>query len=372
MAVIGSLYFIVFIKLIMLSVITMDQRGKKYTGLSLFISFVSLVLLAGLREASPDQQTYALIFQNTQSLFSPLVYGAKEQFSNVEVGFLALLSVIKTVTANETLMFIMLAGVTIGPIVYASKRLSPYPLLSILIYFSWFYYFNLGALRHALISSLLLLTIVFVVDNKFFKTWASYITPVLIHKVGLFIGIVYLVKKLKLEARTYFAILLISLGVAIFGGIFFLLFEFFSDYLPEAWNEKLYLYVTFSESGAFDTNFAGSERILKGSTIKQLFVVLVCLRYFSALRLKFRNKFDIIFGLYISSIIVGLIFIDFKIVSDRVSNYLSISEIILLPMVLSIVVMRDRILILFAIFSLMFLQLSMLYGNQLYLYKTAL
>ena len=372
MAVIGSVYFIIFIILIMLSVITIDQRGKKYTDLSLFISFVILVLLAGLRESSPDQQSYALAFQNTQSLFSRFVYGAKEQLFDMEVGFAVLLSVIKTVTANETLMFIMLAGIIIGPVVYASKRLSPYPLLSILIYFCWFYYFNLGALRHALISSLLLLTVVFVVNNKFLKTWASYITPVLIHKTGLFIGIVYLVQKFKLEARTYFAILIISFSVAIFGGIFFLTFELFSDYLPEAWNEKFYLYVALSENGAFDTNFAGSEKILKGSTIKQLFVVFISLLYFSALRLKFRNKFNIIFGLYISSIIMMFIFIDFKIVSDRLSNYLAITEIILLPMILSIVVIRDRIRMLLPIVSLMFIQLSMLYGNQLYLYKMAL
>jgi hypothetical protein len=372
MAVIGSVYFIVYIILTILSLLTIDQRGKKYTNISLFISFLILVLLAGLRKASPDQEIYAFTFHNTQSLFSTLLYGANEQFSHMEVGFLVLLSAIKALTADETLMFIILAGIIIGPVIYASKRLSPYPVLSILIYFCWFYYSNLGALRHALISSLLLLTIVFVVNNKFVKTWALYMTSVLFHKAGLFIGIVYLVKKIKPIARTYFVLLIISLSIAVFGGIFILIFDLFSDYLPENWSEKFYLYVALSESGSFDTNFAGSESILKGSTFKPLFVVCVSLLYFSALRLKFSNTFDIIFGLYISSIFLMFIFIDFKIVSDRVSNYLAISEIILLPMVLSIVAMRDRIFILFAVLGFMFIQLSMLYGNQLYLYKMAL
>jgi hypothetical protein len=371
-AVIGSVYFIVYVILIILSLITIDQRGKKYTNISLFISFVILVLLAGLREASPDQKTYALAFQNSQPVYSMLLHGVKEQSSHIETGFMVLLSVIKMVTVDETLMFIILASIIVGPVVYASKRLSPYPVLSILIYFCWFYYSNLGALRHALVSSLLLLSVVFVVNNKFFKTWALYIIPVLIQKVGLFIGILYLIKRLKPKARTYFAILIISLSIAIFGGIFVLIFELFSDYLPVNWSEKFYLYMALSESRAFDTNFGGSESILKGSAIKPLFVVLISLLYFSALRLKFRNKFDIIFGLYISSIFIMFIFIDFKIVSDRVSNYLAISEIILLPMILSIVAMRDRIFILFAVFSFMMIQLSLLYGNQLYLYKTVL
>ena len=373
----------------MFSLITIDKRGKKYTNLSLLISFVILVLLAGLREGTPDQLSYVYIFRNTQSLFSYLVNGAQEEFFRygfelidvkgpngygygLEFGFIVLLSVIKSLTANETIFFIIFAVMIIGPVVYASKRLSPYPLLSILIYFSWFYYFNLGALRHALISSLLLLTIVFVVNNKFFMTWTMYLISIFLHKVGLFIGIIYLVEKLKLKPGTYFAILMISFGIGIFGGIFILCFELLSNYLPKAWNEKLYLYQALSKSGGFDTNFSGSESIVKGSTIKQLIIVFVSSLYFSALRLKFGRKFDIIFGLYISSLILMLVFIDFKLVSDRVSIYLSISEIILIPMVLCIVVNRDRKLMLIPIFSLMFIQLSMLYGNQLPLYKMVL
>lgn len=258
---------------------------------------------------------------------------------------------------------------SIGPIVYASKKLSPYPLLSILIYFSWYYYSTLGALRHALVSSLLLFTIVFVVNNKFFKIWALYIISVLIQKVSIFMGIIYVVKNLKLNPRAYFAILMISFGIGIFGGIFFLSFELFSNYLPQAWHDKLYLYVALSKSGGFSTNFAGPESILKGSTIKQLILVFGSLLYFSALRLKFGSKFDIIFGLYISSVFVMLVFIDFKIASDRVSNYLSITEIILIPMILSIFVKRERIFILISIFILMFFQLTMLYGNQLWYYN---
>ena len=115
-----------------------------------------------------------------------------------------------------------------------------------------------------------------------------------------------------------------------------------------------------------------TENILKGSSIKQLLVVLISLFYFSELRLKFSNKFDVIFGVYISSIILMFIFIDFKIASDRISNYLAITEIILLPMILSVAVVRERILVLFPFFSLMFIQLSLLYGNELYLYKIAL
>ena len=373
----------------MFSLITIDKRGKKYTNLSLFISFVILVLLAGLREGSPDQLTYVYIFRNTQSLFSYLVNGAQDEFFRygfelpdvmgvngygygIEFGFIILVSVIKSVTANETIFFIMLAGMIIGPVVYASKRLSPYPLLSILIYFSWQFYFNLGALRHAMVSSLLILAVVFVVNNKFFKTWAIYITSVFIHKVSIFMGIVYVFKKLKLNPRTYIAILMISFGIGIFGGIFFSSFKLLSNYLPQVWNEKFYLYQALSKSGGFTTNFAGSESILKGYTIKHLTLIFVSLLYFSALRLKFGNKFDIIFGLYISSIFVMLVLLDFKIGSDRVSNYLSISEIILIPMILSIFVKRERIFILIFILSLMFIQLTMLYGNQLYYYKTIL
>jgi hypothetical protein len=257
MTVIGSVYFLVFIFLVMLSVITCSRRGEKYTNVGLFLSFAVLSLLAGFRGSSPDQNTYERIFNEAPSLIDLLMNGGNYDAFNVEWGFVFLLSIIKTLTTNPTVMFLLLACIVIGIVVYACKKLSPYPILSILVYFCWFYYSNLGALRHALVSSLLLLAIVFVVNNKVLKTCFIYITSGLIHKVGLSVLSLYLVKKVKPSKTTLVLFFVVSFVIALFGGVFVVLFEFLSDYLPAAWQNKLDLYVIFSESEGFDTNFSG-------------------------------------------------------------------------------------------------------------------
>jgi hypothetical protein len=372
MGVIASPYFPIFIIIAIFSAVTANARGRKYTNILLFISFVILALLAGLREFSPDQKTYALTFKETRSIFDLMIYGINYEDLEMEWGFLFLLSIIKTLTSNVTVMFILLSSINVGIVVYACKKLSPYPILSVLIYYSWFFYSNLGALRHAFISSLLLLTVVFVVNNKFLKSWFLYIASASFHKVGLFVIIVFLVKKIKPKLGKYLFILSFSFVAAVFGGLFYASFDLLYYYFPESWQNKMNLYIEFSSNGAFDTDFAGKESIIKGTTIKQLFIVLTSMVYYPILRGKFNDKFNIVFGVYLSSIILLLLFIDFKVASDRVSSYLAISEIILIPMLLTIVSLRERALILFVIFGVLFVQISMLYGNQLYLYKLVL
>ena len=365
----GSVYFLVFIILVTFSLITIDKRGKKLTNICLLFSFLILTLLAGLRQASPDQKTYALMFKNAPSLLDYISPGSNYDSSNVEVGFIFLLSVIKAVTSNETVMFFSLASIVLGIVVYASKRLSPYPLLSVLIYFSWFYYSNLGALRHALISSLLLLIIVFLVKNKSVKAFLISIISFFIHKIGVFLPILYLILKFDIKPILYFVLLTSSIIVAIYGGLFLWIFDLLRDFLPTNWHDKLDSYIYFTENGGFDTKFGGKEDLIKGSSIKQLSIIIVALLYFKVLNFKFNKSFNIILGLYISSIILMFLFVDFKIVTDRVSHYLAITEILLLPMILSIVESRQRIVILLAIFCFMLFQIYLQYPNQLYLYK---
>ena len=384
MGLIYSPYFPIFIIIAIFSLVTASVRGGKYTNIFLFISFVILTLLAGLRDFSPDQITYTVIFKETRSIFDLIAYGINyddiiiynrnNEAIEVEVewGFLFLLSIIKTLTSNETVMFLLLASINVGIVVYACKKLSPYPVLSVLIYYSWFFYSNLGALRHSLITSLLLLAIVFMANNKLFKTWILFIASASIHKVGLFVVIVHLIKKIKPKLGRHLFILSLSFVIAVFGGLFYALFDLLYNYLPESWKHKMYLYTYFSSNGTFATNFAGKESIIKGTTIKQLFIVLTSMAYYPILRDKFNDKFNIVFGVYLSSIVLLFLFIDFKLVSDRVSTYLAVSEIILIPMLLSIVSLRERGLILFVTLVVLFMQIYMLYGNQLYVYKLVL
>jgi len=365
MNVVFSVYFPVFVMTALFSIVSISKEGKKYTSLYLFFSFIAFLLMAGLRESSPDQMSYALVFEQTRSLFDLVEYGFNYEALGFQWGFLSLLSVIKSITNNETVMFFMLAFINIWLVVYSCKEISPYPMLSVFIYYSWFYYSNLGALRHAMLSGMVMLTLVFVVNNKTLKALFFYLYSIAVHKTGVFVLSIYLVSKLKLQAKGYYVLLFFMISVALFGGAAYFMIELLYPFLPESWREKIYLHVALGR-------FSGQEDLIRGTVFKQLSILLVCLVYFSPLKKRFSRKFSIIFGTYFFSTAWLLLFLDFKIIGDRVSSLLSISEVLLIPMLLSIVSLQERIYVLALIIGVMFFQVTRLYGEQFYLYKSIL
>ena len=360
-----SVYFFIFLILALFSMLSISKEGVKYTKFYMLFSFVILVFFAGLRAGSPDQATYALFFNESRSLFDLVEHGSNYGALGMQWGFLFLLSIIKTLTSNQTVMFLLLAFINVGMIFYACKKISPYPMLSILLYYSWFYYANLGALRHAMLSGMVMLTIVFVVNSKKFKSLLSYLYTIAVHKVGIFVLSVYFVKKLKLREYSYSGILFVSILIAFSGGVAYLMIEWLYLFLPGSWQDKIDAHIALGR-------FSGKENVLRGTTIKQLAILTVSILYFHSLHKRYSEKFNIIFGTYFFSTVYLLLFLDFKIIGDRVSNFLSITEIILIPMLLSIVTTRERFFVFSLIVGVMLFQVYRLYGNQFYLYEIIL
>jgi hypothetical protein len=368
MSVILSIYFPVFLLLSLFSIITIDREGSRYINVYLAFSFIILVLFAGLRHLSPDQITYSRVFEHAYSLFELLENGSNfddSELLNFNWGFLTFISFIKVFTSNVTLMFLTIAFINIWMVIYSCKKLSPYPMLSVLSYYSWFYYFNLGALRHATLAAVMMLLLVVVINNKAIKSFFLYLYALTLHKVGVFILSIYLVKKLKLKSKSYSFFLIVGLAIGFFGGIAYLAIELLYQFLPGSWQEKIYINIALER-------FSGKEDLFRGQVFKQLAILVACLFYFSALTKRYSDKFNILFGTYFVSTICLFLFIDFKLIGDRVSNLLAVVEIILIPMLLSIVTSRERFYVLLLIIIVMFLQITLLYGDQFYYYKSIL
>ncbi len=368
MSVILSIYFPVFLLLSLFSIVTIDREGSRYINLYLAFSLILLVLLAALRDLSPDQITYAIVFEHTNSLLEWFKNGSNFNHSKLiqyNPGFLTFLSIIKVFTSNATLMFLTIAFSNVWMVIYSCKKLSPYPVLSVLIYYSWFYYSNLGALRHAVLVAVLMLLLVVVINNKAIKSFLLYLYAMTIHKVGAFVLSIYLLKKLKFKSKSYSFFLIVAFAIGFFGGISYLAIDLLYQFLPGSWQEKIDAHVAWGL-------FSGKEDLFRGQVIKQMAILVACLFYFSPLTKRYSDKFNILFGTYLVSTVSLFLFVDFKLIGDRVSNLLGVVEIILIPMLLSIVISRDRFYALLLIIIVMFLQITLLYGEQFYYYKSIL
>ena len=359
-----AIYYVGFVLLSIAALVSISQEGKRYCAVLLVFVSIALILFAGLRGGSPDQQTYAIYFNAVAPLEDVLI--GKHNYDEVygEWGFLFLSSIIKFFSSNEIIMFIIVAFISVSGVAYSCKCISPYPLISILCYYSWFYYSNMGALRHALSSSLILLLIVAIAKYKNRLAIPILFSAVSIHSVSISAISLWFTRMLLRWRIPLVLLIIIVCFICYRGGIGIELSTKLLPYSNDYLHKKYDFYLQSDLWGV-------KEAFARGVVIKQLLITSVFICYFEKFKKRF-PEFPVVFGAYLISTIILLLFIDFKILSNRVSNLLAISEIILIPMLFSLIPKREKIAVFFILVPILFFQFNKLVGVQFYPYKFVL
>jgi hypothetical protein len=356
-----SIYYIWFFILSFFSFVSLTKQGKKYNFIILLTASIFMILFAGLRAGSGDQEAYRAIFFNVAPLDEVLVGSHNYESIYGEWGFLFANSLIKFFFNSDVVMFIIMAFVSIGFVAYSCRRISPYPLVSLLCYYSWFFASNLGPIRHAIASSLILLMIVFLANNKKLFAVTAYFSAVFVHKISALAVFIWISNDVSKMRGLLSLVLVFSIIVSLMGGIAEEIISSIFPFVGDDIKSKLLLY---SQMGMGNTR----QGLLNGIVIKQLLITSVCLYYMNALRNKFPS-FSFVFWAYMISTLTLILFNDFKIISDRVSNIFAISEIIIIPMLISLFSGKDKIIVFLMLSFILFYQMHLLIGNQLYPYK---
>lgn len=359
-----SIYYIIFFLLSVIALLSLTIQVKKYNSLLLVVVSVFLALFAGLRESSPDQGGYQYFFHTVASLADVITGNHNYDENYVEWGYKFLLSVIKFFTDNDIIMFVVIACLSVGGIAYSCRRISPYPLVSVLCYYSWMYYSNLGAIRHALAASLILLMIVALAMNKKIFSVPIYLSAVFVHQVSASAAMLWFV---KIITKWRFVIIFLLLGaivIALKGGIALTSVSLFFQFFDANLQHKLLFYIQ-------DPRFGAEDTFARGVVLKQLLICLFCLFYIRTLNKKF-SAFPIVFGAYICSLLILLLFLDIRIINNRISNTFAISEIILIPMILSLFSGRKKVFAFSVLAFFLLFQVYLLVGNQFYPYQFVL
>ena len=356
-----AIYFIIFLFLSFITLISISQEGRKYELILLIAVSFLLICFAGLREGSPDQGSYSMFFHKVADLEGVLTGNNNYQKVYGEWGFLFSLSFVKYFTEDPMYFFLAIAFFSVGIVAYACRRVSPYPLFSILCYYSWFYYSNLGAIRHAVSSALVLLLITFVAQNRKSLSFPVYLSSVSYHSASISGALVWFTKLVNRRSALLF-FLFVILGLSIFvDEIAKKLVQYMIPFLGDYFGGKLTFYLN---SDLWNVE----ESIARGVVIKGAALVLVCFYFKDTLVKKF-SAFPVVYGTYVFGIFTLLLFIDMKIISNRISNLLSIGEIVLIPMLFSLVPAREKTLVFLLVLSLLFFQFNMLVGHEYYPYR---
>ncbi|EHV2824638.1 EpsG family protein, partial [Vibrio parahaemolyticus] len=158
------IYYIVFLIIFLIAILDVLKKSEyiKIAQLLLF-SFV-LVIFSGLRfNVGWDFDNYKMIFEERGNLQS--IYEMK-----MEPGYLLLNTLSKEISDNYTLLFFIVALLSISLKLIFIRKYSPYFALSLLYYFAlYFLAKEMGQIRQALAVSLLLISTIYIIKEQWTK-----------------------------------------------------------------------------------------------------------------------------------------------------------------------------------------------------------
>lgn len=193
-----AIYLVIFVSLLFFS------NFKKANRFIISLVFISLVLLAGLRgeDVGVDTNTYSRIFY--ELLYNgdyPIEPGWK--FINVLIGRISpLFPLLLSVSSFLTLL----------PVFYVSKKVSPYFFLSIFLYFSLHIYLgSFNIMRQYLAVSFILASYYFFENKSRYKYFLCLLIATSIHYSSIFSIVIFYFRKRVLTRKRVLYYLFVSL-----------------------------------------------------------------------------------------------------------------------------------------------------------------
>ena len=218
------LYILVFLAL-SLSVLILSRRirysksvasAAHYQPLIFWLFTFLLALIAGLREEIIlDYQTYKNLFDTLPHAISAPKDFITFYFFVFKIEPLSLLlSYVGSLLGGEKLIFFLFSIITLALFGYSAYKLTPYPLVALLFYFSnYFFFMPMGQIRSGLAYSLIGIAGYLILKNQRTKSFFIAIISIGFHFSAVIFFLAYLWR--KYEKIAYNSLFIIILGAGL-------------------------------------------------------------------------------------------------------------------------------------------------------------
>lgn len=312
-------YIIIYFIISLCSIFELLSKRKSY--LLYIILALLLFLFVGFRtdKVGPDYISYTEIFYKTPTILNYFENHNIYFDFHIEWLFFIFNSLLRQFDLNHIYMFAITSFISVFINLYYFKNLSPYFVLSVLLYFSHAYINKeFIQIRVGLASSMLFFSIKYIYHQNFFKFIAISSLCSLIHLSALVIIPVYFLYKLNFRSINYLILILLSIILSFQYDLGYL-FTFLSDI-----NLLPYGVVRYIGS---DLHYdLGLSNLV---TVKQIIISLLLL--FFRRKFTYHKYFEVTLCMYLVSTFWLIIFDDFAIVAARVAALLSFVEVLLIP-----------------------------------------
>lgn len=353
-------YFITFI---LLAFFSLSQFIKEINNIRLLLfifSTLHLIAFAGFRKAGVgfDDFNYVEVFQNVHQILDPiegrLYYSLKDL--HMEYGYVFLNSLIRYFTDSYTVLFFIVASISVGINSLNYYKLSKYPFLVQLLYFSHYYLLrDMNQIRAGIASAIILFTIYTIYEKKTLKTITLILLASLFHMsaiiavLPLFVSIFFKKWEMALDRKKIILLLAISVIIGSQG-----MGHLLTKSLPDlgVLTIKLNPYLEWEEY-----NYALG--LLDITNIKNISILLILLLLWNRLERKVQY-FHILILFFVLGVCFRLAFNDFAIIAGRMSSVLTSVEVILIPSLITCFRHKVVITILVILYSFGLLYLNLL------------
>lgn len=317
------IYWIVFFSVTVLSLSQYFKNSKNFSIFFLYFIGFFLISFVGFRYESVDYYSYFTIWDNIEfDDFGFPIFKGSGGISGKEFIFATVISLFKSLGFSFELFIFLVASLSVGIKFYFYKKLSPYFLLSILLYLSMGFSKDLGQIRNALAAAILLFGLRPLVERSFLK---FFLVTLIASGVQIFaisaLFAYWLYPVVKNRRYLPYFILLISFSASFFNGIASRLVHIITIFPGPIANKVLGYY---SNAGLLYYNPLNISFLLFG---------LIFLRYRKFIFAQ--NEYLIGLVVYhLFSLCIYFLFFDFPIISSRIFNLLSFNSVVILLSVL--------------------------------------
>jgi hypothetical protein len=311
-----SIYVITIAILLLFSYIEISGIGSTKKRAMIFIVFLILVAQIGLRwETGTDWIPYRNHFEKEHTWETVLL----NVLVGFELGYGIFVWIVHSLSENYTTFLLIHAIIYYILIFKASNRLSIYPMLTLLLFYSVMMGFT-GSNRQLLALAICLYSLTYAINKKLMPFLLCVFVAMLFHTSALFFSIYYLLNR-DLKNQTIFALLAISIIVG-FSSVPSSAFESMAGIFGETFRYKADFYLDDSNRGPDDLSAFG--------LIRRIMVIFIGLFLYKPI-IKRAPTFRIFFNGYLVGLVLYFMFAhSLLVLVSRGSLYFSVMEVFIL------------------------------------------
>lgn len=227
----GQVYLLLLLYFLIVVWLESSKVFSRYKYFFLFVSSFLLCILIGCRwETGTDWLPYKNLFETLQLDWTFLI-----NVYHFELGYVLFNAIIKLFTSDYSIFLLINAAVTIGLLAILLKKITFYPNISLLLFYSNFCIIQfMGSNRRMMAMVLVLWVFYYYVKTQYKKGYVSLGFAFLLHKTSIIAFFAKYIKKEVWPAKRTLKILLICLVIGVLGIPQLLLDQFMGliSYLP--------------------------------------------------------------------------------------------------------------------------------------------